>query len=201
MPQSERNIAGVVLAAGEGKRAGGNKALFKIGDVTFLETIVTSLRASGCAPVIVVVGAEADAVRESAGKMQVEFVINESWQQGQFSSLKTGLKKVDPGYLGAMVTLVDHPLVKKETYMLLAETFWDFPDMIILPMHGIQHGHPVVIPHKIMNEIEKAPVDTNLKELMSRHSDLIYEQLVDDPGILQDIDTEADLRRIQQEWA
>jgi len=58
------SIPGLVLAAGEGKRIGLNKALVEIDGTSFLELVIVPLCESGCDRVIVVGGARSDKVKK-----------------------------------------------------------------------------------------------------------------------------------------
>lgn len=199
------SIAGIILAAGEGKRIGRNKALLEIGGVKSLEKVAVCLHEAGCDPVIVVGGAEAESVREEALRLGVEFAQNRNWRSGQFSSLKTGMSALQdltgpamqPG--GVIVALVDHPLVKKETYQILAGTFRRFPERIIIPTHQDRRGHPVVVPRVAITDILSSPDGANLRDLIRKRDNLVLEQAVDDTGILKDIDTEMDLKNVAQQ--
>ncbi|MCM3925717.1 NTP transferase domain-containing protein, partial [Frankia sp. AiPs1] len=55
-------VAGLLLAAGAGRRMGRAKALVKLGGETLAGRGARMLAAGGCAPVVVVVGAAADEV-------------------------------------------------------------------------------------------------------------------------------------------
>ncbi|KPJ61081.1 MAG: hypothetical protein AMJ46_03715 [Latescibacteria bacterium DG_63] len=189
-------VAGVILAAGEGTRVGKNKALLEIEGMKFIEKIARSLRSAECRPILVVGGADAEAVREEAGRLGIGFVMNDDWRLGQFSSLKAGISHVGSVAAGVLVTLVDHPLVAEETYRLLLEAFFSSPGKIVIPSHGGRRGHPVVIPPKIMEEIVRSPGDSTLRIIMRKHRNLIVEQEVTDIGILTDIDTEEELKRV-----
>ena len=83
-------IAGVILAAGEGKRFGECKALATLDGVTFLDMIAKSLKDVGCEPVIVVGGREVGRIIAEATRLGIDYIINADWKKGQFSSLKTG---------------------------------------------------------------------------------------------------------------
>lgn len=191
------NIAGIILAAGEGKRAGGNKALAKIGDLSFLDIISNALGKCKCQPIVAVVGSEADKVQSLQYRENIRFVLNDNWQRGQFSSLRKGLAALKRDTLGVMLTLVDHPLVKQDVYDLLCEVFSENTGKIILPIYMGKRGHPIVIPRSLIGEILKARDNDNLKDIIRGHSEMIIEQLVDDPGILRDIDTERDIKAIE----
>lgn len=196
MNSKRGTVAGVILAAGEGTRVGKNKALLEIEGMKFIEKIAHALRSAECRPILVVGGAEAEAVREEAGRLDIGFVMNDDWRLGQFSSLKAGISHVGSEVTGTLVTLVDHPLVANETYGLLLEAFWSSPDKIIIPSHEGRRGHPVVIPARIMEEIVTSPDDSTLRSIMKKHGNFIVIEEVTDVNILRDIDTEEELKRI-----
>jgi molybdenum cofactor cytidylyltransferase len=193
-----KRVAGVILAAGEGRRAGRNKGLLEIGGVTFIEKVAIPLREAGCEPVLVVGGADADAVQEESERLGLSFVVNENWRRGQFSSLKTGLSHLATGAAGAFVALVDHPFVADETYRALLIKFSASPGSIVVPSHGGRRGHPVLIPEQVIEEILLSPDDSTLRDIMRKHRNLIIQQEVTDSGILKDIDTLAELERSRQ---
>jgi hypothetical protein len=79
-------IAGIVLAAGGGRRFGGPKAVAEVGGERLVDRACRVLREGGCAPVIAVLGA---AVVPGAGADDV--VVNPEWADGMGSSLRAGL--------------------------------------------------------------------------------------------------------------
>lgn len=196
-------IAGIVLAAGEGRRAGGSKAFLKIGGQTFLERIVAGIREAGCQPVIVVGGAAGALIEDEAGRLGASFALNENWQQGQFSSLRAGLTRLNDPRAAVLVALVDHPFVCVETYRSLIDAFMNSPDRIVIPVcedkraQRLLRGHPVVIPADVLVEIAVAPDDLTLRDIIRKHSDLVLETPVEDQGVLKDIDTVADLEELE----
>ena len=114
-------IPGVVLAGGASSRMQGRpKALLPAGPgpETFLERIVSTLRAGGVDDVVIVTGHHHDAVggRASLLRPMVRVVRNPRPEQGQLSSLLAALGVVDhPGVRAMLVTLVDLPLVSAAT--------------------------------------------------------------------------------------
>jgi len=121
-------------------------------------------------------------------------VLNENWQSGQFSSLKTGLSNLGGKYSRAMITLVDHPYVDQNTYYQLIEDSHDNSDHIIIPIYKKRRGHPIIIPKSIIDEVISAPDDSILRDIISGHKEMIREITVDDPGILRDIDTIEEIK-------
>ncbi len=219
-------ITGIVLAAGEGRRAGGVKAMLVLDGRTFLERVVTASRGAGCDPVIVVGGAEAARVEAEARRLGADFVLNEHWERGQFTSLKAGTAEAmrmaaarariagtagaPVGSAGggvsrdaaALVALVDHPAVLPATYRALLDAHHGAPGRIVVPVFEdgrtgkVVRGHPVVLPPDVLAEVASAPDGTTLRDIVHEHAGLILEVRVADPGVLKDVDTAADLKDI-----
>jgi nicotine blue oxidoreductase len=85
-------VAGLLLAAGGGRRLGGRpKALLTYEGRPLVEHAVRVLRAGGCGPVHVVLGAAAAEVRERADLTDCVLVENPHWEEGMGSSLRAGL--------------------------------------------------------------------------------------------------------------
>src|SRR5262245_61992986 len=104
-------VVGLLLAAGAGRRMGGPKALIRDEDGTsWLLRSIDVLRDGGCADVTVVVGAEANAVRELLTNETVSVVEATRWAEGMAASLRAGLRSlVESNAIAACVHLVDLP--------------------------------------------------------------------------------------------
>jgi nicotine blue oxidoreductase len=86
------NIAGLLLAAGAGRRMGTPKALIRDADgVAWVVRTSRLLTDAGCSPVVVVVGASAGAVRAELSDEPVEVVEATDWEEGMGASLRAGL--------------------------------------------------------------------------------------------------------------
>ena len=90
-------FAAVVLAAGEGRRAGGYNPLFSFGkDFRFVDRIIWAAR-SVCEEIRVVGGACFDELKEhvDAHHAGVHLIQNTNWKHGgMFSSVQKGLRGV-----------------------------------------------------------------------------------------------------------
>ncbi|SCF86584.1 MobA-like NTP transferase domain-containing protein, partial [Streptomyces sp. Ncost-T6T-2b] len=85
-------VAGVLLAAGGGRRLGGRpKALLEHRGRPLIEHAVRSLRNGGCGPLHVVLGAAAEEVRARADLTGCAVSVNPGWEEGMGSSLRLGL--------------------------------------------------------------------------------------------------------------
>jgi molybdenum cofactor cytidylyltransferase len=193
-------IPGVILAAGKSSRMGRTKALLPISaNETFLDRVARTLRDAGVEEVIVVVGADAAAVREALGrcKTTVRVVENPNYEHGQLSSLLAGLKIIDrPGVTGALVTLIDLPLVSPATVRTLLQEFKAGAALIVRPASKGRHGHPIIFDRALFDELRKANPAEGAKEVVRAYSAEQLNVEVEDEGAFTDIDTPEDYKRL-----
>ena len=101
-------VAGILLAAGAGRRLGRPKALVEMGGEPLARRGVDLLREGGAAPVVIVTGAVAV---DLPGVLAVH---NPDWPTGMGSSLAAGFAAVPDSCDAAVIALVDQPLVGAE---------------------------------------------------------------------------------------
>jgi molybdenum cofactor cytidylyltransferase len=188
-------LSAIVLAAGESRRMGTPKALLRLGDSTFLQTICTRLREADIGEVIVVLGAHADEVMEAARLSDERVVVNRDFSRGQLSSLRCGLGEIADGAGGALVTLVDHPLIAASTYAKLREAWEDDPEKIAVAGYQGRSGHPVIFPRAVFKELMDAPQREGARAVVRKNPSRVRRIELDDPGIVVDIDGPEDYRR------
>ncbi|MFC7550884.1 NTP transferase domain-containing protein [Plantactinospora sp. GCM10030261] len=138
------STAALVLAAGAGRRYGGPKALVRFDGELLVERAVRTAREAGCAPVAVVIGAAAEAVRARADLGGARLVANPRWPTGMGSSLRAGLEALADGDATAVVVLlVDMPGVTTPAVARLASD----PEPLALRVatYGGRRGHPVLL--------------------------------------------------------
>ena len=191
-------VPGIVLSGGRSSRIGRPKALLPAGDGrTFLDRITQTFLEAGIDQVFVVLGADAIAIRERARPpSHVTFVDNPDFERGQLTSLWAGLQHVDRASAsGALVTLVDVPLVSAGTVRaILAAHATMMPD-IVRPVSDDRHGHPVIFHRRLFEELEAADPSQGAKAVVRAHAANIVEVEVDDEGAFTDIDTASDYEK------
>ena len=142
-------VAGLLLAAGAGRRFGGPKALATDPDGTsWLRRSVAVLREGGCAELTVVLGAEADrAAALLVEDADVTVVHAEDWAEGMGASLRTGLAELSARTRpceAALVHLVDLPDVGAAVVARLLGRAAG-PGVLARASYGGVPGHPVLI--------------------------------------------------------
>ncbi|MDQ0597919.1 CTP:molybdopterin cytidylyltransferase MocA [Streptomyces canus] len=145
MTDNTHQVAGLLLAAGGGRRLGGRpKALLGHRGRPLIEHAVGVLRTAGCARVHVVLGAAADAVRETARLDGCVLVDNPDWEQGMGSSLRAGLDSFSgTDVRAALVSLVDQPGIGPEAYARVLGAYTSPGSLVSAAYDGVR-GHPVL---------------------------------------------------------
>jgi molybdenum cofactor cytidylyltransferase len=186
-------ISSIVLSAGSSDRMGSPKALLKIGDHTFLQHIIDILLGKEIEHIIVVLGAFAEDIKPSMTDLPVTILVNEEWENGQLSSLVTGLRAIDDGKTdGVLVWPVDHPLVSGILIDELLNAFENDHEKIIIPKYNGRRGHPVIFPNKTFHELRSASPDEGARSVVHHSESIVYEVETKEEAILLNIDTPDD---------
>ena len=179
----------VVLAAGAGTRFVGatHKLDAELAGRPLLRHAVDAAVESGIGPVVVVTAGH---VTTSLPPL-VTTVVNESWQDGQMSSLRTGIiASAVRGARSVVVGLGDQPFVQPEAWRAVAAA----TAPIAVATYDGRRGHPVRL-HETVWDLLPDGGDEGARSLMRLRPDLVIE--VPCQGSATDVDTLEDLRRWQ----
>jgi CTP:molybdopterin cytidylyltransferase MocA len=192
----EAQVAGLLLAAGGGRRLGGRpKALLDFRGRPLVEHAADALRTGGCAPLHVVLGAAADTVRARARLSGCVLVDNPDWAEGMGSSLRAGLASLaGTGAQAVVVALVDQPGIGADAVARVAAAYAS-PSSLAAAAYGGRRGHPVLFGADRWPEIIASAVgDQGARVYLQRH--VAELTLVDcsDIAAPDDIDTPDDLK-------
>ncbi|KUJ38946.1 4-diphosphocytidyl-2C-methyl-D-erythritol synthase [Streptomyces sp. NRRL F-5122] len=199
MTPKEDRIAGLLLAAGGGRRLGGRpKALLEQRGRTLVEHAVASLRTAGCERVHVVLGASAAAVRERADLSGCVLVDNPDWAGGMGSSLRAGLGSLaGTGAPAALVLLVDQPGIGPEAVARVLAAYEDEATLVSAAYDGVR-GHPVLFGAGHWAGVAAAATgDRGARDYLKAHENAIALVECGDVAQPYDIDTQADLARLE----
>lgn len=200
MTDNERPaVAGLLLAAGGGRRLGGRpKALLPHRGRPLVEYAVGVLRAAGCARVHVVLGAAATEVRERAELGDCVLVENPDWAEGMGSSLRAGLGSLaGTGARGALVSLVDQPGIGPEAVRRVLAGYEGESSLVSAAYTGVR-GHPVLLGRAHWAGIvATATGDRGARAYLKAHEEAITLVECGDVARPYDIDTAADLVHLE----
>ncbi|GGQ15461.1 NTP transferase domain-containing protein [Streptomyces mutabilis] len=199
MTKTEEQVAGLLLAAGGGRRLGGRpKALLEHRGHPLVEHAIAVLRAAGCARVHVVLGARSDAVRERAALDGCVIVENPDWERGMGSSLRAGLASLTgTGARAALVSLVDQPGIGAEAMARVRAGYRGGASLVSAAYAGVR-GHPVLLgADHWPGVMATATGDRGARAYLREHEAEITLVECGDVARPYDIDTEADLRHLE----
>ena len=183
-------VAGVLLAAGEGRRLGQPKALVEIGGEPLAQRGVALLRDGGAAPIVVVTGAVAV---DLPGVLAVH---NPDWRSGMGSSLAVGLATVPDSCHAAVIALVDQPLVGPEAVRRLIAAHAAGASIAVAAYDGAPRNPVLLAREHWSAAIALAAGDVGARPFLRAHPDLVTLVECADTGRPDDVDTPEDLARI-----
>jgi molybdenum cofactor cytidylyltransferase len=192
-----RQRIGLLLAAGRSRRMGLTKQLMPwpspAGEQPLVAAAYDAIKPM-CDEMIVVLGHEAQAVAAALGARPFHQVLGDP-DAAMSESIRAGLEaalRIDPR---ATVVLQpgDHPAVAEETLRALIAAAAAQPDYAVMPEHGGQGGHPVLIPPSVVGEVLRADFSGGLRQFWRIHPELCVRLPVDDPRVVRDVDTPEQL--------
>jgi CTP:molybdopterin cytidylyltransferase MocA len=172
------------------------KALLTQDGETFADRLIRMFR-THCREVVVVLGHDAERIRAGIRENAI-FVINPDPDQGQLSSLQCGLKAVPADCEGVFFMPVDYPSLRAETLATVATSFTG-AEACVVPTFGERHGHPVLIAARLIPEFLSLPAEATARDVIHSHRPETRFCPTNDSGILHDVDSPEDLRRVRGE--
>ena len=146
--------AAIILAAGDSSRMGFPKQLAEYKGKTILETVVETV-SNNIENTIVVLGHENETLTEKIDFKDSTILINESWEEGIISSIRTGLFYLgsDKNIEEALIFMGDQPAINSEVIKKLLSTKHD-DDEVVAPQYRYEIGYPILIPRFFWSKLE-----------------------------------------------
>ncbi len=184
---SPGSLAAVVLAAGLSRRMKAEKILLPFGDSTVLETILSTLALAGVEEVVCVLRTDLPDAARRARAAGARVVWNARPEEDMLISIRMGLRAVSPKASAVFIWPADCPAVSPRTVGLLARSA--DPARALIPVYRSRRGHPALLGRELLPAVEGIPPREGLRHLWRTRAEAVTEIAVDDPGILQNLDT------------
>ncbi len=186
------NLSAVILAAGFSSRMKEFKPLLMLGGMTLLERTVGLFRDHGTTDVLVVAGHRAHDVSAEARRLGARCIVNEQYERGMFTSVRTAVKNLPPDAPAFFLLPVDIPLVRPHTVRRLVEVWREGSHGILYPSFLGQRGHPPLISRRYIEDIIDWNGAGGLRPVLEKREDDARDVEVADRFILEDMDTPDD---------
>ncbi len=186
-------ITAIILSAGESKRFGEIKQLYRIDNIPILERVIKCV--SPVFPqVVLVLGFKAEEILSHVKiPKNVKIVINPHYENGMGISLAFGMNFVDPTSSHIAVFLSDMPYIEEETIKTLLSTLNSGKKEIVAPFYKGKRGFPVFFSRDFFGELKKLKGDKGARDLILKEKKFLNLINVGDEGVIHDIDTKEDI--------
>ncbi|MEQ6120609.1 nucleotidyltransferase family protein [Reichenbachiella sp. MALMAid0571] len=187
-------LAVLILAAGESKRLGKPKQLLPYQQSTLLEHSISCAK-SVCDNTIVVLGANADRIKEKTNLSEDQIVINPNWKKGIGSSIAFGIQSIVKKFSSCkqvMILLTDQPKISNELLGKLLVSHQNGNSSITACDYGVTIGVPAVFDQSLFPSLAELKNDQGAKAIIKLH--ISQTSLINFPEGHIDIDTEGDLK-------
>lgn len=187
----------VLLAAGESRRYGSPKQLAMVQGEPMLRRTAGVAMASG-APVLVVLGAQAEAVQCALDGLQVTVIDCADWAAGMGRSLAAGASAVTrlfPEASGLLLCLADQPLIEAAMLRQLLQRHRQIPHKILACAHGETLGPPVLFPRDCIVELAQWSGSDGARAMLQRESQRVERCEI---AMGADVDTPAAMEHVNR---
>ena len=204
-----QDIAGIVLAAGAGRRMGYRpKALLQRDGQPLVARQIGLLAQCSVRRIMVVLGHHAARIAPVLATtatalpgVDLNWVVNPTPDEGTGASLRCALAALPADLTGVMVLLADQPLLQVDDVACVLAAWRARPADIdlIVPTHEGQPGHPLIFGPQVRQAVAHWQGAAGVRDWRRAHPLQVLALPVDHARCTQDIDTEDDLARLTAE--
>lgn len=182
----------VILAAGAGRRFGGDKLLALVDGESMIRTVAAAY-AELCGRVTIVISPD-PRLRAAVDGLPVDVVVNAHADEGIASSIRAGIAS-SGDRPAVMIALADEPRVDRPLVTRVMQLWLDTKAPIVVPRYNGEPGHPVLFDRTVFADLLALEGDRGAKGLIDRMGSSVLNVDVDQPRPI-DIDTRSDLKKL-----
>jgi len=182
-------MSAILTAAGESTRMGRPKPLLLWHGVTLVQYQIAALLDAGVAEVVVVLGHRHRVVTPYVEGPSVRYVVNPGYRRGKTTSIKAGLRAIDPAAEGILLLAVDQPR-PPEIIAAVIEAHARSGALITSPRFDGRGGHPLVFSSILKGELEAISEERQgIREVLQAHGSEVNVVGIDDPIVRLDLNS------------
>ena len=186
----------LIPAAGASERLGQAKQLVKHKGTTLIQNAVNTAFSLEPGEIIVVTGANAEAVKNAVMQPPINWIHNPNWSNGMGGSIALGATAVSPESTGLMILLCDQWKIQVSDLHLLAETWQSDPERIVCASAEGINMPPVIFPASRFNQLAKLEGSQGARSLLVNHPDSLTAVPIKNAAI--DLDTQSQLDKLKK---
>lgn len=157
----------IVLAAGGSSRMGSPKQLLRYRGRSLIRRAAETALETNCDRVVVVLGREAEQMRDELGSLPVSIIENQDWRNGMGSSIRTGMEALSTDDLDAVVLMLcDQPFVSASILNNLIATHLHTSKPIVASSYQNTQGAPALFSRGLFNELTSLTADEGARHVI-----------------------------------
>lgn len=193
---AQPSVAAILLAAGASTRLGQPKQLISIDGETLLRRTARFAAEAGCSPIFVVLGHQADRMREELDGLDAIPLLNRDWPEGMGSSLRCGVRAVlglSPQPSAVLLLVCDQPRLSAHHLRALLARHASAGASVTASAYARRAGVPAVFAPPLFPDLLHSHGDRGARDLIRSHAHHL--QALPWPEGEFDLDLPEDLER------
>lgn len=160
----------LVMAAGSGRRFGGNKLAAELDGKTLIRRALEAVPGARFSAVTVV--SQYEDIEELAGQFGFAAIHNDRPDLGLSHTIRLGTEAMR-GCDGILYMVADQPKLRQETVARIVEVFCQHPDRIVGAGHEGRRGNPNLFPARFFEELMALSGDHGGSSVIRTHEDAL----------------------------
>ncbi len=194
-PEAPPSVAGIILAAGLGRRMGSPKLLLPWQGRPIVRHVAETALASHLVEVLAVTGHAGDQVASALADLPLRIVHNPEYETGLSTSLHAGIRALGERSSAVLIMLADQPLLTPTIIDRLLEAYWTSRAPVVVAVAGPRRGNPVLFERGLYPELLRIQGDQGARRVIEAHRSELQSVEVDE-RIFYDVDTPAAYSRL-----
>jgi molybdenum cofactor cytidylyltransferase len=195
---SERkNVGIIILAAGSSSRLGEPKQLLNYNGENLLCHAIKVAVETNAGVIVVVLGANADAIQKKVQLAPAHVVINSNYEQGMSSSIRCGINSLlskAPEISSVLIMLCDQPYVTTLLLNDLIKAYFETAKPIVACAYANTFGPPALFYKDLFPELLQLEGDTGARKVILNYANDVA-TIPFEAGEI-DIDTQTDYKKL-----
>lgn len=168
--EHDPSLGCLVMAAGSGRRFGGNKLAADLDGKTLIRRALEAVPGARFSAVTVV--SQYEDIEELAGQFGFAAIHNDRPDLGLSHTIRLGTEAMR-GCDGILYMVADQPKLCQETVARIVEVFCQHPDRIVGAGHEGRRGNPNLFPAKFFGELMAITGDHGGSSVIRAHEDAL----------------------------
>lgn len=181
------------------------KLLLELEGRTVISRLVETLQCGGCDGVWLLARRDDVALQAAVCDLPVRLLLTDTATADMRASVERLLKELArveqprAELDGWLLCPADYPVLRPELVRRLLARWREFPQSIVVPRCGERRGHPTIFPWSLETKVMEIPDGQGLNWLLKQPDVSLDQLIIEDPAILQDLDTPAEFERLRDQ--